>query len=104
MSTQRHTSAQADGSRQRAPVPRRAWLGTLISYAPSVIIDDSHEHAPRLLRAHRRDLDWLADGLLDHETLDETEIFAATRLSRAPALEPVEQSTLTASSHVAAIV
>ena len=67
------------------------------------IIDESHEEALRLLRAHRRQLDELANALLEHETLDEVAILAATGLSRAPALEPVEQPTYTASSHVAAV-
>ena len=99
----------------RESVPRRAGASTVrgpISEATAAtidaevqrIIDESHADALRLLRAHRPQLDALADALLEHETLDEAEIFAATGLSRAPALESAEQPTLTPSSHVAAVV
>ena len=66
------------------------------------IMDESHEEALRLLRAHRRELDALAKALLEHETLDEADILATTGLSRAPALEPPELST-TLPSHVAVV-
>lgn len=52
------------------------------------IMDESHQEALRLLRVHRRELDALAEALLEHETLDEAGILEATGLSRAPGLEP----------------
>jgi cell division protease FtsH len=51
------------------------------------IIGESHEEAKRLLSAHRKQLDTLAEALLERETLDEREILMATGLPRAPALE-----------------
>jgi cell division protease FtsH len=51
------------------------------------IVGESHEEAKRLLSAHRKQLDALADALVERETLDEQEILKATRLTRAPALE-----------------
>lgn len=51
------------------------------------IIRDSHEEAKQLLLGHRRQLDALAQALVERETLDEQEILAATGLPRAPALE-----------------
>lgn len=51
------------------------------------IIGESHEEAKRLLIAHRRELDALAEALLERETLDEQEILRATGLPRAPTLE-----------------
>jgi cell division protease FtsH len=51
------------------------------------IIGESYEEAKRLLIAHRKQLDALAEALLERETLDEQEIFKATGLPRAPALE-----------------
>src|SRR5213078_5141775 len=51
------------------------------------IIDESHEEAKRLLRAHRRQLDALVDALLSRETLGEREILEVTGLPPAPALE-----------------
>jgi cell division protease FtsH len=51
------------------------------------IIDESHEEAKRLLSAHRKQLDALAEALVEREALDEQEILKATRLPRAPALE-----------------
>ena len=51
------------------------------------IIAESHDEATRLLTAHRRALDALADALLARETLDEQEILEVTGLPAAPALE-----------------
>jgi cell division protease FtsH len=51
------------------------------------IIGESHEEAKRLLSAHRKQLDALAETLVERETLDEQEILKATGLPRAPALE-----------------
>jgi cell division protease FtsH len=51
------------------------------------IIKESHEEAKRLLRAHRKQLDALVNGLLERETLNEQEILDVTGLCRAPALE-----------------
>ncbi len=51
------------------------------------IIGESHEQAKRLLKAHRKQLDALAEALVDRETLDEQEILKATGLPPAPALE-----------------
>jgi cell division protease FtsH len=51
------------------------------------IIGDSHEEAKRLLNAHRKQLDALAEALLARETLNEQEIHEVTGFPRAPALE-----------------
>ncbi len=51
------------------------------------LIGESHEEAKRLLSAHRRELDALAEALVEWETLDEQEILKATGLPRAPTLE-----------------
>ncbi|HET7552589.1 MAG TPA: ATP-dependent zinc metalloprotease FtsH [Gemmatimonadaceae bacterium] len=51
------------------------------------IISDSHDEAKRLLVLHRRELDALAEALLDRETLDESEILEVTGLPPAPAIE-----------------
>jgi cell division protease FtsH len=51
------------------------------------IIDQSHEEAKRLLTAHRKQLDALAEALLLRESLNEQEILEVTGLPRAPALE-----------------
>ena len=55
------------------------------------IIRESHEKARRLLTEYRRELDMLADALLERETLDEQEILAVTKLGRAPRLEDARQ-------------
>jgi cell division protease FtsH len=55
------------------------------------IIRESHEEARRLLAEHRRELDMLAHALLERETLDEQEILAVTKLSRAPRLGDARQ-------------
>ena len=50
------------------------------------IVPESFAEAQRLLTEHRRELDALAQALLQRETLDESEVLAATGLTRAPAL------------------
>ena len=49
------------------------------------IIAECHAEAQRLLTEHRRELDALAQALLQRETLDESDVLAATGLTRAPA-------------------
>ena len=51
------------------------------------IIDESHEEAKRLLTAHRKQLDALAEALLTRETLNEQEVLEVTGLPPAPALK-----------------
>jgi len=51
------------------------------------IIGESHDEAKRLLTAHRKQLDALAEALLTHESLGEEEILNVTGLPRAPALD-----------------
>ncbi len=52
------------------------------------IIDESHDEARRLLSAHRKQLDALAEALVARETLNEQEILEVTGLPPAPALRP----------------
>ncbi|HEU4847460.1 MAG TPA: ATP-dependent zinc metalloprotease FtsH [Rubrobacteraceae bacterium] len=61
----------------------------------SRIIDESHEEARRLLTKYRRELDALAQALLERETLDEQEILEVTGLPPAP---PLENTKIAASS------
>jgi cell division protease FtsH len=51
------------------------------------IINESHDEARRLLSAHRKQLDALAEALVARETLNEQEILEVTGLPPAPALE-----------------
>jgi cell division protease FtsH len=51
------------------------------------IIGESHEEARRLLTAHRKQLDALAEALLARETLNEQEVLQVTGLPPAPALK-----------------
>jgi cell division protease FtsH len=51
------------------------------------IISDNHEEAKRLLTAHRKELDALAQALVARETLSEQEILQVTGLPPAPVLE-----------------
>ncbi|MGH7421776.1 MAG: ATP-dependent metallopeptidase FtsH/Yme1/Tma family protein, partial [Candidatus Rokuibacteriota bacterium] len=51
------------------------------------IIGESHDEARRLLSAHRKQLDALAEALLSRETLNEQEILEVTGLPPAPALD-----------------
>ncbi len=58
----------------------------LIDAEVSRIINDCHEEAKRLLRAHRPALDALVTALLERETLGEHEILQVTGLPPAPEL------------------
>jgi len=51
------------------------------------ILDECYDDAVRLLREHRRQLEVLAQALIQHETLDEQEILTVTGLPSAPHLE-----------------
>ena len=54
------------------------------------IVDVAHTDVGRLLRDHRGNLDSLVGALLEHETLDEVDAYAAAGLPRSPvAAEPV---------------
>jgi cell division protease FtsH len=53
------------------------------------IVETAHKEVSELLRNHRSNLDSLVEGLLEHETLDEVDAYAAAGLPRdqAEALE-----------------
>jgi cell division protease FtsH len=51
------------------------------------IIRESHEEAKRLLTKYRKQLDMLAEALMEGETLDEKEILMVTGLPPAPAVD-----------------
>jgi cell division protease FtsH len=59
------------------------------------IIDESYLDARRLLTEHRKELEALAQALLQRETLDEQEILEVTELAPAP---PLENRKIAASS------
>jgi len=48
------------------------------------IVDEAHEQTVKLLRDNRDKLDALAEALLEHETLDEDEAYAAAGVERQP--------------------
>ena len=50
------------------------------------IINECHDEAWRLLSEYRSQLDDLARALLEHETLDETQILEVTGLTPVPAV------------------
>ncbi|GAA3177334.1 ATP-dependent zinc metalloprotease FtsH [Nonomuraea roseoviolacea] len=52
------------------------------------IVDECYERALEVLREHRDKLDGIVAALLEHETLDEPDAYAAAGLTRAP--QPVE--------------
>jgi cell division protease FtsH len=62
------------------------------------IINESHEEAKRLLSAHRKQLDALAEALIEREALDEKEVLAVTGLPPAPALKTEKLSVTPAAS------
>jgi cell division protease FtsH len=59
------------------------------------ITDECYQEARRVLREHRRQLDAIVVQLLEHESLDEPEIYAAAGIARSaatPAPAPVPAS------------
>jgi cell division protease FtsH len=54
------------------------------------IVDSAYEEATEALNLHRANLDGLVAALLEHETLDEAEAYAAAGLERNPQAQPEE--------------
>ncbi len=54
------------------------------------IVDIAHAEVAELIRSHRSNLDSLVAGLLEHETLDQADAYAAAGLPRNPAPAPEE--------------
>jgi cell division protease FtsH len=52
------------------------------------IVETAHADASELLRSHRSNLDSLAAALLERETLDEADAYAAAGLPRNPEAKP----------------
>ncbi len=60
------------------------------------IVESAHAEVGALLREHRANLDSLVAGLLEHETLDEADAYAAAGLPRNRLAEPEPQVALDA--------
>ena len=60
------------------------------------IVESAYAEVSVLLREHRANLDSLVAGLLEHETLDEADAYAAAGLPRNPLAEPEPHVTLDA--------
>ncbi len=80
------TLAGYDGSRAFSEETARA-----VDAEVRRIIDECHEEARRLLTKHRKELDALAQALLERETLDEQEILEVTGLTFAQPPDDVVQ-------------
>jgi cell division protease FtsH len=52
------------------------------------IVDEQQDATRRLLDEHRGKLEALAEALLEHETLDEADAYAAAGIDRTPAPAP----------------
>jgi cell division protease FtsH len=58
------------------------------------IVDSAHKEVTTLLRTRRSNLDSLVNALLEHETLDEVDAYAAAGLPRNPAPATEDQPTV----------
>jgi cell division protease FtsH len=58
------------------------------------IVESAHVQTTEVLATHRANLDALAAALLQHETLDEAEAYAAAGLPRNPLAEPEEAAPI----------
>ena len=65
------------------------------------IVETAHREVSTLLREHRSNLDALVNALLEHETLDETDAYAAAGLPRNPLAEPEPHIALGAGRELA---
>jgi cell division protease FtsH len=75
-----------------------AFLGPVAEVSPETqrlidqevrrIVDTAHDEVVELLRENRDKLDSLAEALLEHETLDEEDVYAAAGVAREPVLSP----------------
>src|SRR5205814_637901 len=59
------------------------------------IVETAHAEVADLLRDHRGNLDSLVSALLEHETLDEADAYAAAGLPRGQIAEPEPQPAVT---------
>jgi cell division protease FtsH len=59
------------------------------------IVETAHAEVAELLREHRGNLDSLVSALLEHETLDEADAYAAAGLPRRQGAEPEPQPAVT---------
>jgi cell division protease FtsH len=76
----------ADGQETAfAPEPASSATKELIDREVHRLIADCHDEAVRILREHRAQLDALAGRLLEAETLDEDEAYAAAGITRSEA-------------------
>ena len=66
----------------RGAVVARPWIEKAAARHPS-LVDESHQQVVALLQQHRSKLDSLATALLEHETLDEKDAYAAAGVPRA---------------------
>jgi cell division protease FtsH len=66
------------------------------------IVETAHREVSTLLREHRSNLDALVNALLEHETLDEADAYAAAGLPRNPLAEPEPHIALGAGRDAAA--
>jgi cell division protease FtsH len=87
----------ADGSSPLLPGVHETSEKTqqLVDQEVHRIVELAHTEATRTLVAHRPQLDALAAQLLEHETLDETEAYAAVGLGRDQLPAPVEAPPVT---------
>ena len=81
-----------DGSGPFLPVPGVTEVSPetqrLVDEEVHRIVGEAHEEVVALLQANRDKLDSLAEALLEHETLDEDDAYAAAGVSREPVLSP----------------
>jgi cell division protease FtsH len=63
------------------------------------IVDEAHQEVVALLQQNRGKLDSLATALLEHETLDEEDVYAAAGVTRA-ATESADAYTAAARSRI----
>ena len=67
-----------------APPRSRRTRNELVDDEVRRIVEESHREVVALLQEHRDKLDSLATALLEHETLDEEDAYAAAGVPRTP--------------------
>jgi cell division protease FtsH len=80
-----------DGSNPYSPSEVSAETQKLVDEEVRRIVAHAHEEVVALLRENRSKLDSLAEALLEHETLDEEDAYAAAGVprSQSPPADPL---------------
>jgi cell division protease FtsH len=89
------TDGRQDGALLPGAIPASPLTQQLVDEEVRRIVDEAEEDVVQLLERERSRLDALAQALLERETLDQPEAYAAAGVEP-PAVDPAEEAKATA--------